>query len=133
MCVPEYIALLSALLIECFSEYDFFNFNTIGGSGNVSANVLVSPTLNSMGPDRPIKIAVQMDGQSPQTVAFIPPAPPGKLPPQWDGNDGFVANSIVSVMSHWSAPPGAHTLKVSKSNSQKALMAESLLPSVVDG
>ncbi|KAL5525645.1 hypothetical protein ACEPAG_6981 [Sanghuangporus baumii] len=93
-------------------EYDFFNFNTIGGSGNVSANVLVSPTLNSMGPDRPIKLAVQMDDESSQTIAFIPPAPPGELPPQWDGNDGFVANSIVNVATSWSAPPGAHTLKL---------------------
>ncbi|EJD06938.1 uncharacterized protein FOMMEDRAFT_152276 [Fomitiporia mediterranea MF3/22] len=93
-------------------EYDFYNFNTIGGGGKISANVLVSPTLNSMGPDRPIKIAVQMDDQTPQTVAFIPPAPPGTLPPQWDGNDGFVANAIVSVPTSWSAQPGAHTLKL---------------------
>ncbi|EJD06971.1 uncharacterized protein FOMMEDRAFT_131740 [Fomitiporia mediterranea MF3/22] len=93
-------------------EYDFYNFNTIGGNGTVSANVLVSPTLNFMGPDRPIKIAVQMDNQSPQTVAFIPPAPPGQLPAQWDGNDGFVANAAVSVLTNWTAPPGAHTLKL---------------------
>ncbi|EJD06965.1 uncharacterized protein FOMMEDRAFT_102997 [Fomitiporia mediterranea MF3/22] len=93
-------------------EYDFYNFNTINGTGNVSATVLVSPTLNFMGPDRPIKVAVQMDSQSPQTVAFIPSAPPGQLPPQWDGDDGFVANAIVNVVTSWSAPPGAHTLKL---------------------
>ncbi|KAL5526413.1 hypothetical protein ACEPAF_8136 [Sanghuangporus sanghuang] len=93
-------------------EYDFFNFNTINGSGIVSADVLVSPTLNSMGPDRPIKIAVQMDKQPPQTVAFIPSSAPGTLPAQWDGDDGFVANAIVSVVTNWTAYPGAHTLKL---------------------
>ncbi|THH00581.1 hypothetical protein EW145_g7057 [Phellinidium pouzarii] len=93
-------------------EYDFLNFNTINDGGNVSATLLVSPSLNSMGPDRPIKIAVQIDDQTPQTVAFIPPSAPGTLPPQWDGNDGFVANAIVSVVTNWSAPPGAHTFKI---------------------
>ncbi|KAH8117845.1 hypothetical protein DFH11DRAFT_1839415 [Phellopilus nigrolimitatus] len=93
-------------------EYDFLNFNTINDAGNVSATVLVSPSLNSMGPDRPIKIAVQMDSQVPQTVAFIPPSAPGTLPAQWDGNDGFVANAIVSVVTNWTASPGAHTLKL---------------------
>ena len=77
-------------------------------------NVLVSPTLNSMGRDRPIKVAIQMDDQAPQTVPFIPFSKPGTLPPQWDGNDGFVANAIVSVVTNWNAPPGAHTLKVSQ-------------------
>ena len=79
----------------------------------MSANVIVSPTLNYMGPDEPIKIAVQMDDQSPQTVAFIPSSAPGQLPSAWDGNDGFVANAAVSVITKWTAPPGAHTLKVS--------------------
>ena len=89
------------------------NFNTIDGNGSVSTNVLVSPTLNFMGSDRPVKIGVQMDEQSPQTVAFIPLSDPGQLPDEWGGNDGFVANSIVSVVTNWTASPGAHTLKVS--------------------
>ncbi|KAI5117957.1 hypothetical protein M0805_001619 [Coniferiporia weirii] len=93
-------------------EYDFLNFNTVNGGGNVTATVLVSPTLNYMGPNEPISIAVQMDDQTPQTVAFIPTSAPGTLPAQWDGNDGFVANAIVSVVTSWPAAPGAHTLKV---------------------
>ena len=78
----------------------------------VRADVLVSPTLNFMAVDEPIKIAVQMDEQSPQTIAFIPYADPGTLPAQWDGNDGFVANAIVNVTTNWTAAPGAHTLTV---------------------
>jgi len=96
-----------------FSEYDFYTFNTIGGAGNVTVHTLVSPTLNYIGPDEPIGLAVQMDSQAPQTVYFIPSAPPGQLPAQWDGNDGFVANSIVDAVTSFEAPPGAHTLKVS--------------------
>ena len=65
-----------------------------------------------MGPDRPINVAVQLDSQTPQTVAFIPAAAPGDLPAQWDGNDGFVANAIVNVATNWTTSPGSHTLKV---------------------
>lgn len=75
-------------------------------------HTFVSPTLNSFGPDRPISFAVQVDSQAPQIQQFIPPAAPGSLPAQWDGNDGFVANAIVNVVTNVSASPGAHTLTV---------------------
>lgn len=65
-----------------------------------------------MGPDEPLKIAVQMDSQEPQTVVFIPASAPGTLPAAWDGLDGFAANAAVSVVTKWAASPGAHTLKV---------------------
>lgn len=94
------------------SEYDFINFNTINDGGTVSTTVLVSPTLNYMGLAEPVSIAVQIDDQPPQTVAFIPPAPPGTLPEVWGGDDGFAANSIVPVLTHWDAVPGIHTLRV---------------------
>lgn len=67
-----------------------------------------------MGPNETVKIAVQIDDQAPQTVAFIPDSAPGTLPDAWDGNDGFAANAIVSVVTNWTASPGAHTLKVSE-------------------
>ena len=73
---------------------------------------MLSPTLNFMGPDEPIKIGVQMDDQSIQTLPFIPPSSPGTLPPQWNGDDGYVANSIVSASVNVPASPGTHTLKV---------------------
>lgn len=111
-CKP--VTLFSAIkkLTSLPSEYDFVNFNTIDGGGNVTTTVLVSPTLNFMGLDEPISIAVQLDDQTPQTVAFIPPAPPGTLPAQWGGDDGFAANSIVPVVTQWTANPGTHTLTV---------------------
>ena len=54
-----------------------------------------------------------MDDQEPQVKAFIPLSAPGTLPDEWNGTDGFVANAIVPVVTTWSAPPGAHTVKVS--------------------
>ncbi|KAI0791027.1 hypothetical protein C8Q75DRAFT_890923 [Abortiporus biennis] len=93
-------------------EYDFLTFNTINGGGNISVTTLVSPSLNAFGPDRPLALAVQVDSSAPQTTYFIPTAPAGSLPDAWDGLDGFVANSIVSIHNTFSAPPGAHTLKI---------------------
>ena len=95
-----------------FSEYDFFTFNSI--SNSVTVTTLVSPSLNAYSTNRPVAIAIQVDSQPPQTKQFIPPAVPGQLPGAWGGLDGFVANSIVSVVTKFQAAPGAHTLKVSR-------------------
>lgn len=78
-------------LVFC-SEYDFFNFNTIGNAGHVIVHTFVSPSLNAYGTDRPIAVAVSIDSLAPQTTYFFPPAVPGSLPPQWDGTDGFVVS-----------------------------------------
>lgn len=95
----------------CTREFDFYNFNNVNGSVNV--HIMVSPILNSYGNDRPIGIATQIDDDQPQAQYFIPPAAPGVLPDGWDGDDGWVANSIISVVStHSAAAPGNHTLKV---------------------
>lgn len=65
-----------------------------------------------MGPDRPMKIAVQMDDMEPQTISFIPDYAPGTLPSTWQGNDGYISNAAIDVNTTWPAAPGAHTLKV---------------------
>ena len=77
------------------SEYDFYNFNTINSAGNVTVHTLVAPTLNSLDPSRPVAVAVSVDSLAPQTTYFIPPAAPGSLPPQWDGNDGFAVRTLM--------------------------------------
>lgn len=92
-------------------EYDFYNFNT--QSGNLTVTVYVSPSLNALGDDHPLLIAVQLDSQAAKTTQFIPNATPGNLPDAWDGPDGFVANSIVSVTDVWNnVDTGAHTFKI---------------------
>lgn len=92
-------------------EYDFYNFHTVDGQ-NVSVAALVAPSLNALGADRPIGLALQVDSQPPKTSYFMPMAAPGALPAAWGGLDGFVANGVVSVTANFTAPPGAHTLKV---------------------
>ncbi|KIJ41114.1 glycoside hydrolase family 115 protein [Sphaerobolus stellatus SS14] len=91
-------------------EYDFFNFNNINGS--VNANVQVSPSFNGYGNDRLLTFATQLDNDTPQVHQFFPVAPPGGLPPQWDGNDGFIANQFIGVVAKHAASPGAHTFRI---------------------
>ncbi|KAI0693088.1 hypothetical protein C8T65DRAFT_668723 [Cerioporus squamosus] len=93
-------------------EYDFFLFNTKAQGGNVTITTSVSPSLNSLGDDRPLGIALQIDDGEPQTSHFVPAATPGNLPDAWDGVDGWVANSIIEVPMVFPVQPGAHTLKV---------------------
>ncbi|CDO68743.1 Glycoside Hydrolase Family 115 protein [Trametes cinnabarina] len=93
-------------------EYDFYLFNTIAQGGNVTITTLVSPSLNGLGDDRPLGLALQIDDEQPKTSYFVPPATPGDLPDGWDGTDGWVANNIIQVPMVFQVQPGAHTLKV---------------------
>lgn len=91
------------LLSHVDSEYDFLTFNTVAGGGNVSVTTLVAPTLNGLGPDRPVALAVSIDSLAPQTTYFIPAAPAGSLPPQWDTPDGFVVRTSAGYTGKLSA------------------------------
>lgn len=100
-------------LTTILREYDFFNFNSIGGSGNITVTALLSPSNNANGPDRPLTIAIGLDSQTPVVHQPMPNAAPGKQPAAWDGLDGFVANAIIPVATKFTAvSPGKHTLKV---------------------
>ncbi len=72
----------------------------------------MSPSLNTLGDGRPLGIALQGDDGAPQTKYFVPTAKPGTLPAAWDGLDGWVAASINDVPFDFQVQPGAHTLKV---------------------
>ncbi|KAJ6484507.1 hypothetical protein C8R47DRAFT_1280830 [Mycena vitilis] len=89
-------------------EYDFYTFT----ESNATITTYVSPSGNGLGADRPLGFAVQVDSDAPQSNYFFPPAAPGAEPDAWNGNDGFAANSIISVQNGVSLTPGAHTLKV---------------------
>lgn len=94
------------------SEYDFFLFNTQKQNGTVTITAKVSPSLNTLGDNRPMALALQVDDGATETVHFVPPAKPGTLPAGWGGKDGWVANSIIDVPFVFPVQPGAHTLKV---------------------
>ncbi|KAI1787415.1 hypothetical protein LXA43DRAFT_713060 [Ganoderma leucocontextum] len=91
-------------------EYDFYLFNTKKGSVTITVNV--APSLNSLGDDRPLALALQIDGGASQTKQFVPTSNPGSLPSAWGGNDGWVANNIIEVPFTFTVNTGAHTLKV---------------------
>jgi len=94
-------------------EYDFYAFNTISGSGNITVTTYVAPSWNAGEADRPLAFAVQLDGSVVQEEQFFPNPVPGGVPDAWDGLDGFVANSIISVITPFtSVSLGAHTLKI---------------------
>ncbi|KAI0339135.1 hypothetical protein BDW22DRAFT_1336794 [Trametopsis cervina] len=93
-------------------EYDFYTFNTFLGGGNVTITTYVAPTWNALGDQRRLALGVQVDSADPVTSFFIPAEVPGSVPPGWDGLDGFVANSIVSIVNVLDVAPGAHTLKL---------------------
>ena len=57
-------------------EYDFYSF--VGG--NITITILVSPSMNANGDDRPLGFAIQLDSLQTQSSYFMPPAPPGDLP-----------------------------------------------------
>ncbi|KAG6914160.1 hypothetical protein DXG01_002012, partial [Tephrocybe rancida] len=92
-------------------EYDFYSFNSISNSGNISVTAYVSPSWNAG--DRPLAFAVQLDGGAAQTQTFFPNPAPGGVPAAWNGPDGFVANSIISVVTPFTGvQAGKHTLKI---------------------
>jgi len=91
-------------------EYDFYTFNS--DSGQISITTYVSPSQNT-NPSRQLAYAVQVDSGPLQTVLFMPfPVSASTTPVGWDGNDGFVANAIVTSTTVHSASPGAHTLRI---------------------
>lgn len=92
-------------------EYDFVNFDTLPNN-TISITTFVSPSFNAHGDDNPLTLAIQVDSQTPQVKQPMPGSVPGGLPDGWDGLTGFIANSIISVVTNFTAAPGAHTLKV---------------------
>ncbi|KAH9476877.1 hypothetical protein JR316_0010793 [Psilocybe cubensis] len=95
-------------------EYDFVNFNNNAAGDNVTVIVYLSPSLNSNTDQQPLAYSLQIDSQAPVKVVPIGPEVPGGLPNGWDGNDGWVANSIITTPTKFSGVrPGAHTLKIS--------------------
>ncbi|KAF8064309.1 hypothetical protein FPV67DRAFT_1672029 [Lyophyllum atratum] len=91
-------------------EYDFYAFS----NSNLTVTTYAAPSWNAGEKNRPLAFAVQLDGGAAQTQQFIPPSPPGGLSAAWGGPDGFVANSVVSVVTRFAGvQPGAHTLKIS--------------------
>ncbi|KAJ2928398.1 hypothetical protein H1R20_g8706, partial [Candolleomyces eurysporus] len=95
-------------------EYDFFNFNTIGGSGNLNVTLYLSPSLNAATDQKPLAFGVALDSGVPIRVQPVPASSRKDKPLGWDTEDGWVANSInTQTVTFTGVTPGPHTLKVS--------------------
>ncbi|KAF6749792.1 hypothetical protein DFP72DRAFT_1073016 [Ephemerocybe angulata] len=95
-------------------EYDFLNFNTIGGSGNLTATFLLSPSLNAATDEKPLAFSVSLDGAAPIRIQPVPASSRKSDPPGWGTINGWVANAInKQTVLFTGIAPGKHTLKVS--------------------
>ncbi|KAF9529105.1 hypothetical protein CPB83DRAFT_283981 [Crepidotus variabilis] len=94
-------------------EYDFYNFNTLQGKGNVSVIVYMTSAFNFDNDNHPLAYSVQVDSLPAVKVVPIPPEIPGAYPANWVGVDGYVANNIIKNSTIFNGiTPGAHTLKI---------------------
>jgi len=75
---------------------------------------LVSPSAN-FDPANQLQYGVSIDGGNVASVEPMPLADAADSPAGWDGNTGFVANSIVQTLTQHNVTSGAagkHTLRV---------------------
>ncbi|KIY44327.1 hypothetical protein FISHEDRAFT_51503 [Fistulina hepatica ATCC 64428] len=94
-------------------EYDFYLFSD--SEDNVTVTTYLSPSFNSLGDDRPLAYAIQLDDDAVQRVDYIEfPTSPGEVAIAWGGDDGYVANAIVTAdtVFSYNNSTGVHTLKI---------------------
>lgn len=94
-------------------EYDLFTFSNITMDANIT--LYLSPSLNFLGNARPLRYAIAVDDETPQTIQFVANATDGNLPAGWDGavSDAVwgLSSGNSTTTSHVMAP-GQHTLKL---------------------
>ncbi|KFY81676.1 hypothetical protein V500_11192 [Pseudogymnoascus sp. VKM F-4518 (FW-2643)] len=93
-------------------EYDFFTFSEITAPANIT--LFLSPSLNFLSVDRPLKYAIAVDGETPQTIQFVGTVASSSSPPGWgpavaDAAWGVTSGRQTTTMH--SIAPGKHTLK----------------------
>ncbi|KAH8813045.1 hypothetical protein F5884DRAFT_751339 [Xylogone sp. PMI_703] len=94
-------------------EYSIYTFTN---TSKANVTLYISPSLNQNGNLRPLRYAIAVDDEAPQTIQFVPNASNGNLPVGWTG---AVADSIWGLSSgktttttHDLTKTGAHTLKI---------------------
>ncbi|KAK5130552.1 hypothetical protein LTR08_001932 [Meristemomyces frigidus] len=90
-------------------EYNLYTFTNATAGNNVSVTIVTTTSINTI-PERPLKYAVQLDDQAPQTVQYITDQPAGALPVNWDT---AISNSAWTSSTNFTyTGAGEHTLKV---------------------
>lgn len=89
-------------------EYDFYSFTNLTSSKPANITLILGTGLNA-NPQRPLKYAIGIDDQAPQTVKYITDQTGGNLPVGWGD---AVASAAWKSTTNATFAPGAHTLKI---------------------
>ncbi|KAK7537394.1 uncharacterized protein J3D65DRAFT_696996 [Phyllosticta citribraziliensis] len=92
--------------------YNILTFSPLLSSNasvpNANLTLYLSPSMNT-DPARPLRYAVAVDDQEPQTVQFVVDRPDGALPAGWEE---AVADAAWRSRTGWVVPPGAHVVRL---------------------
>lgn len=92
-----------------------YNIHTFTPSTLANITLLISPSLNQNGPLRPLKYAIAIDDEVPQTVQFVANTTNGELPAGWEQAvaDGVWGGSSGNgtTTRHWIGA-GSHVLRL---------------------
>jgi len=93
-------------------EYDIYTFTDTPYGANITLHI--SPSLNFLGSQRPLKYGIAIDAETPQTVQYIANTTNGALPAGWEpavGDAAWGVSSGNSTTTRHTLTPGKHTLK----------------------
>lgn len=95
-------------------EYDIFTFTN---TSVANVTLLLSPSLNQNGGDRPLKYGIAFDSETPQVIQFVGNWTGGGSPAGWGGavSDsvwGMTASGNTTTTKHDLSKTGKHTLKI---------------------
>lgn len=94
-------------------EYDIYTFTNASSAANIT--LYISPSLNFLGSQRPLKYAIALDSETPQTVQYIANSTSDKNPAGWEpavGDAIWGLSSGNSTTTRHNIAPGKHTLKI---------------------
>lgn len=89
-------------------EYDIYTFTSANSSKPANITLILGQGLNA-NPSRPLRYAVAVDNQTPQTVKYIQDQTGGNLPVGWGD---AVANAAWKSTVNATMASGKHTLRV---------------------
>ncbi|KAF2454677.1 hypothetical protein BDY21DRAFT_290855 [Lineolata rhizophorae] len=88
--------------------YPFYTFAAAPAGDGANLTLFLAPSLNYIA-GRPLRYAVQIDGQDVREVGWIEDRPDGALPVGWER--AVADGAWASVTGNWSVAPGEHVLR----------------------
>lgn len=88
-------------------DYKFYSFTTSDMTNSTIVSLILSPSLNTT-PKRPLRYAIAIDSQTPQTVQFAVDVKGSSVPKGWGK---AVSDACWTSKTRWTVGAGPHTLK----------------------